>query len=190
MVHKAFDKVGHSVIIQALRAFGIPETIVQALHQYTLVGFARVEVNGRQGLLITIKNGSGQGDPLSSILFLLATEPLNRALVQRHTNVMYRTDEGLTAGPQLFADDNQLPLSLTTSQQITPITDTYDDFRRVSGLNINMSKSKALCINTSEEVQEGLQNLQINTPTHVKHLGIYLGETIQSHGHADISPAD
>jgi len=179
-IEKAFDKVGHSVIIQALRAFGIPETIVQALHQYTLVGFARVEVNGRQGLLITIKNGSGQGDPLSSILFLLATEPLNRALVQRHTNVMYRTDEGLTAGPQLFADDNQLPLSLTTSQQITPIIDTYDDFRRVSGLNVNINKTAALCINTPEAVIRGFNTLGINTPEHIKHLGIHLGKTLES----------
>jgi len=71
-IEQTFDKVGHTVIIQALRAFGIPETIVQVLPQYTLVGFARFEVNGRQGLLITI-----------------------------------------IAGPQLFADDKQLPLSLT-----------------------------------------------------------------------------
>jgi hypothetical protein len=30
-----------------------------------------VEVNGRKGILIKIKTGSGQGDPLSSILEIL-----------------------------------------------------------------------------------------------------------------------
>jgi hypothetical protein len=54
-IEKAFDKVGHKIITQALRAFGVPEIMVQALQQYTLVGFARVEFNGRQGILITIR---------------------------------------------------------------------------------------------------------------------------------------
>jgi hypothetical protein len=80
-MEKAFDRVGHSVIVQALRAFGVPEIMIQAISHYTLVGYAYVEVNGRRRLLITIKTGSGQGDPLSSILFLIATEPLNRFLV-------------------------------------------------------------------------------------------------------------
>jgi hypothetical protein len=42
-----------------------------------LVGFVYVEVNVRGGILITIKTGSGQGDTLSSNLFLIATEPLH-----------------------------------------------------------------------------------------------------------------
>ena len=60
-IKKAFDKVGHSVIKQALQAFGLPETIVQALRQSPLVGFARVEINGRKGILMNIPIGSGQG---------------------------------------------------------------------------------------------------------------------------------
>jgi hypothetical protein len=79
-MEKAFDRVGHHIIVQALRAFGVPEIMIMAIQHYTLVGYAYVEVNGRPGILITIKTGSGQGDPLSSILFLIATEPLNRLL--------------------------------------------------------------------------------------------------------------
>ncbi len=55
-------------MVQALRAFVVPELMIQALRHYTLVGFARVEVDGRKGILITIRTGSGQGDPLSGIL--------------------------------------------------------------------------------------------------------------------------
>jgi hypothetical protein len=65
-IEKAFDRIN-----QALRAFGIPELLIQALQNYMLVGMARVEVNGKKGILITVKTGSGQGDPLSSILFLM-----------------------------------------------------------------------------------------------------------------------
>ena len=76
-IEKAFDRVGHKIILDALRAFGVPEITIEAIQRFTLVGFAYVEVNGRKGLIITIRTGSGQGDPLSSILFLIATEPLN-----------------------------------------------------------------------------------------------------------------
>jgi hypothetical protein len=57
-----------------------------AIQHYSLIGYAYVEVNGRKGLLITVRTGSGQGDPISSILFLMATEPLNRALAQNYRN--------------------------------------------------------------------------------------------------------
>jgi len=179
-IEKAFDNVGHKVIVQALRAFGVPEIMVQALRQYTLVGFARVEVNGRQGILITIKTGSGQGDPLSSILFLLATEPLNRALAEKHLDVMYTTDEGITIGPSMFADDNLLNMALQSAQDISPVINTYNDYQLVSGLKINIKKTAALCINTAPDVEEGLRQLGIDTPDHIKHLGIHLGKNITS----------
>jgi hypothetical protein len=41
-IEKAFDRSGHTVNIQALRAFIIPERIILSLTSLTLVGFARV----------------------------------------------------------------------------------------------------------------------------------------------------
>jgi hypothetical protein len=63
-MEKAFDQVGHHIIVQALRAFGVPEIMIMAIQHYTLFGYAFVDVNGRSGIVITIKTGSGQGDPL------------------------------------------------------------------------------------------------------------------------------
>ncbi len=59
-MEKAFDRVGHHIIVQALWAFGVPEIMIMAIQHYTLVGYAFVEVNGRSDILITIKTGSGQ----------------------------------------------------------------------------------------------------------------------------------
>jgi hypothetical protein len=67
-----------------------------------------VEVNGRAGILITIKTGSGQGDPLSSILFCIAHEPLNRLLASSCLEIMYRTEEDVYDGP----GDNLPPFAL------------------------------------------------------------------------------
>jgi retron-type reverse transcriptase len=120
-IEKAFDRVSHTSIIQALRAFGVPEIMIMAIQHNSLTGFAYVEVNGKKGLLITVKTGSGQGDPVSSILFLLATEPLNRALAQNYRNLMYKTEGNLTVGPILFADDNLNPLSVDRASDVQPI---------------------------------------------------------------------
>jgi len=46
-IEKAFDRISHSIIIQALRAFGFPDTYIRAIDQYILIGFAFVEVNGK-----------------------------------------------------------------------------------------------------------------------------------------------
>jgi hypothetical protein len=148
-MEKAFDRVGHAIIIQALRAFGVPEIMVQAISQYTLVGYAYVEVNGWRGILITIKTGSGQGDPLSSILFLISTEPLNRILCSSFLELMYVAEDNITVGPILYADDNLTPLAIQRVDQIHSILQLYEQYTGVSGLNINVSKTTALCINTS-----------------------------------------
>jgi hypothetical protein len=148
---KAFDRVSHCSIIQALRAFGVPEIQIVAIQFFSLIGFAYVEVNGKKGILITVRS-SGQGDPISSILFLLATEPRNRALAQIYRQLMYTTRGNTTFGTILFADDNLNPLSIKSANDIQPIIDLYNQYTTVSGLNINIRKTTALCINTSPKI--------------------------------------
>ena len=171
--------MSHKIIIQALRAFGVPEIAIMAIQHYSLAGFAYVEVNGRKGILISVKTGSGQGDPISSILFLVATEPLNRALTQNFRHIMYTTEGNLTVGPILFADDNLNPLAVNEANELQPIIDTYNQYTQVSGLNINIRKTTALCINTSRETMDDFNLMGIETPLICKHLGIHLGGTIE-----------
>jgi hypothetical protein len=56
-----------------------------------MVGYAYV--NGRKGLVINIKTCSGQEDPLSSILLLFVTEPLNLYNAQDNRNLMLQTQK-------------------------------------------------------------------------------------------------
>jgi hypothetical protein len=57
---KVFDRVGRCMIIQALHVVGVPKIMIMATERYMLVSFEYVEVNGRAGILITIKTGSGR----------------------------------------------------------------------------------------------------------------------------------
>ena len=70
-IEKAFDKVLHTVIKQSPTAFGLP----QAITNLALIGFAQVEVKKLKSLVFKIGIGSGQGDPFSSPIFLIATVP-------------------------------------------------------------------------------------------------------------------
>jgi hypothetical protein len=72
------------------------------------------------------------------------------------------------------------PVSMGSAQDLLPTLTVYAEYKRVSGLGINTAKSTALCINTSDHVQEGLQELGIHTSAHSKHLGIYLGESMHT----------
>jgi hypothetical protein len=87
---------------------------------------ARVEVNGRKGILITVRTGSGQGDPLSSILFLIGSELRNRLIVAKFAGIMYITLEGIKVGPILFADGNLSPTKLQRIEQLDPVLAIYD----------------------------------------------------------------
>jgi hypothetical protein len=140
---------------------------------------ARVEVNGKKVILITVKTGSGQGDPLSSILFLIGSEPLNRLIVAKFAEIMYTTMERIKVGSILFADDNLSPTKIERIEQLDPLLAIYDRYTGVSGLNINIRKSSALCINTLEALVRDFQHRGFTTPENMRHLGIELGKTIE-----------
>jgi hypothetical protein len=85
----------------------------------------------------------------------------------------YTTEEGVTVGPVLYADNNLTPLSLDTADQLRPILDLNESYIGVSGLNINISKTTALYVNTPPLLCEQLQLMGMTTSDNIKHLGLY-----------------
>ncbi len=140
---------------------------------------ARVKVNGRKGILITIRTGSGQGNPLSSFLFLIGSEPLYKLIVTKFAEIMYTTAEGFTVGSTLFADDNLSPTKLQAIEQLEPLLEISDHYTGVSGLNINVKKSSALGINSAPTLIQDLQHKGFSMPNNMRHLGIELAKTIE-----------
>jgi len=66
------------------------------------VGFAKVEVNGKTGILFLIKPGLGQGDLLSAILYIIAPVPCNRALVKLTEKYLFKSSLGVRINMKLF----------------------------------------------------------------------------------------
>jgi hypothetical protein len=60
----------------------------------------------------------------------------------------------------------------------------------MSSLNINVSKTTALCINTSRDAQEGLKQAGLSLTNSAKHLGIHLAPTIEATVEATMAAID
>jgi len=177
-IENAFAKVSHAIILQSLRAFGVPEIIINFLKEYALIGYAKVEVNGKTGFLFLIKTGSGQGDPPSAVLYIIATEPCNRALAKISERMLFQSTLGIRYGIKLYADDSKIPLILQDRESLQEIHDLYEKYTKVSGLKINYKKSSALCINTEAEVEGCIAECGIPVVAESDCLGIILGKTM------------
>ncbi len=70
---------------------------------------------------------------------------------------MYCREEGVTVGQVLYAEENPPPLVI---DQLRLLLASYDEHTEVSGLNININKTTALCINTSAPFVSNLNCLQ------------------------------
>ncbi len=104
--------------------------------------------------------------------------------------LMYTAEDDITVGPILYADDNLTPLAVQNADQIQSILHLYDQYTGVSGLNVHVNKTTALCINTSREVQEGLERAGLSLTNTAKHLGIHLAPTIEATVEATMAAID
>lgn len=80
---KAFDRVGHSYLFSALKAFGFGDAFLRRIS--LLYNGARCTVKTRSGLSqpVPVQRGIRQGCPISGQLYSLAVEPLLCRLRER-----------------------------------------------------------------------------------------------------------
>jgi len=171
-MEKAFDKIISEVVTQTMAEMGFPKKIISAIEQLPLRGTAKVEINGQLGRTIIIKIGSGQGDPLSAIIFIIGIEPLNRVLAKLMENHFYETTEKIKIGPVIYADDNLCTYNFTDGDQVKEMLKIYTEYTGVSGLNINFKKSYIMCLNTTRELKEEINEMGLETPEKIKYLGV------------------
>ncbi len=74
---KAYDKVAHDYLWRVLRQFGIPDEFVNLVESLYANANTSVMINGILSRPYQVYRGVRQGDPLSSLLFDLAIEPLS-----------------------------------------------------------------------------------------------------------------
>ena len=171
---KAFDSIAINHIEETLKIYEFPDKFITAYMRLTRNGTAQFEVNNILSDDTPIQKGVGQGDPKSAQSYNLAATILNHYLAKSPEVPRFKV-ENMEIPAIFFADDE---LNLFTGTEINAIVATLkkiSQFRKVSGLTLNLSKCEFLAINVSEaDIQRLVNETGMKHTQYLKHLGLYI----------------
>lgn len=142
-MEKAFDRISHRFILQALSYFGFPDVWREWIRGVISMPLFAVQVNGDRSPWFDGNSGIRQGCPLSPFLFVLGAEILSRFF-------RFGTDRGAPLGISLspslpktthlfFADD---VARVASRGNCSIIIDILTHYCRLSGQSMNPTKSR------------------------------------------------
>jgi len=145
---KAFDSLELNFLQKCLQSFNFGPNFIRWVMTFYKNIQSCVINNGITSNYFTIKRGVRQGDPLSPYLFVVAVEILATAIRQNSTI------KGITIGKKetkllQYADDTTAVLSDINSAQT--LFKLLDDFKKLSGLEVNPTKTEGMWIGSSRE---------------------------------------
>lgn len=142
---KAYDRVSRDWLWSVLRFYGIPDRITTMLKTYYQNASAKYKVNGVFTRLIKLQCGLLQGDPVSTLLYVLTIQPF--------LSYLENADIGITVASRLgeiklshvaFADD--VWVFIRNSQAYEIFRSIGQQFSRVSNSKFNTSKSRLFAL--------------------------------------------
>jgi hypothetical protein len=152
---RAFDSISWSFLFEALHHMGFGEIFLKWLSLLLYTANTKVTVNGMPSARIQHARGLRQGDPTSPMLFVAGMEVLTVLMVKGAEYQIFKSLAGIKPLQRIsiFADDVVLFIrpeenELLVTQEILRI------FGGASGLKVNYSKTTAMLIRGSEELEE------------------------------------
>lgn len=146
-LEKAFDRVSHQYLLQAVEAAGLPPGYVrwiELLYNRERPPIRRARVNNETSDFFPIQSGTAQGCPLSPVLFLFITEGFTR-LVNEDDRIEGIKLQDSTAKISHFADDTILiPRSYEEARII--LEESIPVFEKATGMALNASKTEGLLL--------------------------------------------
>ena len=180
-IKAAFDSISPEVVRQVMVKQKYPEIYTAALHNLTGTGEAMVLVNAEKGNQFKTLSGTGQGDPPSAPRYDIGSDPVIRALTKVIQESAYKFNSGKPLPVGGYADDHMLGLQVRGAQDVKNIIEVYEDYQKVSGLQINVNKTEMLCINTDAGIMAEIeQQTGIKCVDGLRHLGIEVRKTYKS----------
>ena len=146
---KAYDSIDWSYMHEIIRSYGFGEQFRKWINilyplQTSARCYARVQINGILSRKYQLNRGLRQGCSLSSGLFLLCAEPLAEKIRRNaliHGLKFCNTEVKLAA----YADDFAIVMD-GSEESLRECLTCCEDFRSISGLQLNRQKTKALWI--------------------------------------------
>ena len=141
---KAFDSVSWSFIYKVLRFFGFQNYIINWITILSTDIKASIIQSGFLSEQLPIYRGCRQGDPVAPYIFLLAAEIL-AILIKNNDSIKGIIINNEEHKISQYADDTSLILDGSQSSLFSAL-DTLELYAKISGLNINSSKTKIIWI--------------------------------------------
>ena len=141
---KAFDTIEWSYIYTCMQMFGYGDrfiSFIKLLHQGST---SVIENNGNFSKNINLSRGCRQGDPISLYIFVLCAELLSHC-IRECGDIKGIEVHGTEIAVLQYADDTTLFLE-GSLQAIKRLMSILGWFRKISGLGINVHKTKAVKI--------------------------------------------
>lgn len=176
-LEKAYDRISWDFLPATLYDFGFPPYIVQLIMWGVQEASIFILWNDSKLPAFAPQRGLRQGDPLSPYLFVLCMEHLaiqiQRLVDEGSWKPIHITKEGIEISHLFFVDDVLL-FSQANKGQMELIAKTIHDFCVVSGMKVNLEKSRMFCSkNVDQNVQQELST--ILGISRASNLGKYLG---------------
>uniref|UniRef100_A0A671WHQ0 Reverse transcriptase domain-containing protein n=1 Tax=Sparus aurata TaxID=8175 RepID=A0A671WHQ0_SPAAU len=174
---KAFDRVDHSFLFYALRAFGFGDSFLEWVGLLYRGAQCMVKMGAGLGRPIPVKRGIRQGCPISGQLYSLAIEPLLCKLRERLSGLSMPGSHSLGHPPHVvsaYADD--INIFVTSQEDVQHLRETLDMFQNASSARVNWSKSEALLVGPwRDQVAPSLPGGLEWGREGLKVLGVYVG---------------
>ena len=188
----AFDVIEHSFIKEMLHFYGFPEHFISAIEGYLSNNVAGVRLDdGSMTEFFKILRGTGQGNPLSCLIFILSVNflmiklnwsPTLSRFVHKVQNITEITDRCFG-----YADDLCTLLN-PCEQDIYELNKIFEKFKCLSGLSLNRKKTVFCCINNSWDMLPQLRDTIVNSGYSLGGENItLLGHQINLNGESSVS---
>ena len=171
---KAFDSVEFGFIHEAFKAFNFGEQFKKWINVLYKGGRSCISNNGFLSSTFPIERSTRQGDPISPLVFILVLEILF-ICIRENGNIrgikILKNEIKLTS----FADDATYFLNDKDSAEV--LLNVIVDFSKVSGLEINKTKSECLLLDFEMDLASTESELcGIPIVENLKILGHYFGK--------------
>ena len=172
---KAFDSLDWDFLFNTLKHMNFGQSFIQWITLF----YSKIEScilnNGRTSAYFPVSRGVRQGDPLSPYLFILAMEVLTSRLLHN------KDIKGITVRKSeikliQYADD--MTAVLQDENSLRSLLHEMKTFATISGLAINISKTKALILGSNDNHRFKLPSGVKWTDEPIKVLGVYIGRNL------------
>ena len=145
---KAYDKVAHDYLWEALARFGLPDSFITKIKNLYKDAKTVVILNGETSTAFRVVRGVRQGDPLSCLIFDIAIEPLACSLQCSTLKGFRIPGAARRIVASLFADDTSTFLAATDSW--STVWAIIDRWCRGSRARFNTEKTEVIPIGRKE----------------------------------------